>query len=79
MTVLAPALFAMISLTAPAGAAWQWPLPPPAVVVRGFVPPPHPWLTGHRGVDLAGHPGEIVRSCDYGAGSRSPVSSAVSA
>jgi hypothetical protein len=29
-------------------------------VVRGFDLPAKPWLPGHRGVDLAGHPGQPV-------------------
>lgn len=39
---------------AAAGAApsWQWPLAPRPPVLRGFNPPPKPWLSGHRGVDL---------------------------
>lgn len=39
---------------AAAGAApsWQWPLAPRPSVLRGFDPPPKPWLSGHRGVDL---------------------------
>lgn len=32
--------------------SWQWPLAPRPRVLRGFDPPPKPWLTGHRGVDL---------------------------
>ena len=39
-----------------------WPLAPRPHVVRGFKPPPHPWESGHRGVDLAGQPGQEVRS-----------------
>ncbi|UTT70872.1 M23 family metallopeptidase [Arthrobacter sp. DNA4] len=37
-----------------AGAApsWQWPLAPRPRVLRPFDPPPKPWLSGHRGVDL---------------------------
>ncbi|MDE8586790.1 M23 family metallopeptidase [Arthrobacter sp. NQ4] len=37
-----------------AGAApsWQWPLAPRPPVLRPFDPPPKPWLSGHRGVDL---------------------------
>ncbi|MEE2569404.1 M23 family metallopeptidase [Pseudarthrobacter sp. J64] len=40
------------------GTAWEWPLHPrPAVVrsavLRDFDPPDMPWLSGHRGVDLA--------------------------
>jgi murein DD-endopeptidase MepM/ murein hydrolase activator NlpD len=37
-----------------------WPLEPEPDVVRGFEPPPHPWAAGHRGVDLAGAPGQSV-------------------
>lgn len=35
-----------------ARASWQWPLAPRPEVLRGFDPPPKPWLSGHRGVDL---------------------------
>ena len=40
--------------TGRAGAApsWQWPLAPRPPVLRPFDPPPKPWLSGHRGVDL---------------------------
>src|SRR5436309_10265487 len=34
-------------------AQWTWPVDPPHRVVRGFEPPVHDWLPGHRGVDLA--------------------------
>jgi len=44
----------------PATGTWQWPLAAPHHVVRGFDPPPRPWLPGHRGVDLAGSAGEVV-------------------
>ncbi len=49
---------------APAAAASDgvWPLAPRPPVVRGFEPPPQPWLPGHRGVDLAGSPGQRVRA-----------------
>ena len=45
---------------------WEWPLDgrgqsaPP--VTRPFQPPPEPWAAGHRGVDLAGQPGQPVRA-----------------
>jgi murein DD-endopeptidase MepM/ murein hydrolase activator NlpD len=45
--------------------AFVWPLSPPAVV-RGFDPPPSPWLAGHRGVDLSGSPGAPVHSAGDG-------------
>ncbi|MFI7451575.1 M23 family metallopeptidase [Nonomuraea sp. NPDC049714] len=36
-----------------APATWRWPLNGPPRILRRFAPPPEPWLTGHRGVDLA--------------------------
>ncbi len=39
-----------------------WPLAPEPDVVRGFDPPDSPYGAGHRGVDLAGSPGQQVRS-----------------
>lgn len=35
-------------------------------VVRGLEPPPSPWAAGHRGVDLAAHPGQLVRAAESG-------------
>ena len=59
------ALLLAMTLAGPAGAAptahprettvrpsWAWPLSPRPAVVRPFDPPPEPWLSGHRGVDL---------------------------
>ncbi|MBO0842369.1 MAG: M23 family metallopeptidase [Nocardioides sp.] len=46
----------------PAPAQGQWPLSPQPEVVRRFDPPDAPWGAGHRGVDLRGSPGEVVRS-----------------
>ena len=37
-----------------------WPLDPEPEVVRGFEPPAGPYAPGHRGVDLAGAPGQPV-------------------
>jgi murein DD-endopeptidase MepM/ murein hydrolase activator NlpD len=39
-----------------------WPLTPQPTVVAGFDPPDTPWGSGHRGVDLLGHPGQPVRA-----------------
>jgi murein DD-endopeptidase MepM/ murein hydrolase activator NlpD len=36
-----------------AAPSWQWPLVPRPEVLRAFDPPPKPWMSGHRGVDLA--------------------------
>ncbi len=38
----------------------QWPLRPAPAVVRGFDGPSPNWNPGHRGVDLAGRPGQPV-------------------
>lgn len=49
---------------APAG--YDWPLQPRPAVARPFDPPEHDWLPGHRGVDLAGSAGQVVRSAADG-------------
>ena len=41
---------------------WSWPLDPEPEVARRFDPPDRPWLPGHRGVDLVGTVGQVVRS-----------------
>ncbi|BFU42883.1 murein hydrolase activator EnvC family protein [Krasilnikovia sp. MM14-A1004] len=48
-----------------AGARFRWPLDAPHVV-RGFAPPPRPWLPGHRGVDLAAPPATPVQAAGPG-------------
>lgn len=47
----------------------DWPLRPRSVVVRGFNAPSPDWNPGHRGVDLAGAPGQPV----YAAGEATVV------
>lgn len=47
----------------------DWPLRPPPAVTRGFAAPSPDWLPGHRGVDLAGAPGQPV----YAAGAATVV------
>ena len=44
----------------PPSQGWAWPLEPRPAVVRQFDPPPKPWLSGHRGVDLAAGRGSPV-------------------
>ena len=51
---------------APPAATYRWPLDGRPSVVRRFAPPPRPWLPGHRGVDLAGAPGAVVRAAGAG-------------
>jgi murein DD-endopeptidase MepM/ murein hydrolase activator NlpD len=45
---------------------WNWPLPGTLAVTRPFDPPPEPWAAGHRGVDLAGLPGDLVMAAGDG-------------
>ncbi|HZN19739.1 MAG TPA: M23 family metallopeptidase [Micromonosporaceae bacterium] len=47
-------------------AGYRWPLDGVPAVVRQFAPPPEPWLAGHRGVDLAAQPGQVVRAAGSG-------------
>ncbi|MEU7836737.1 M23 family metallopeptidase [Nonomuraea sp. NPDC049129] len=69
MTLLA-ALLALaiplisLALASPAAAAdrptWRWPLSGHPRVLRQFAPPPEPWLSGHRGIDLGAPPSTPV-------------------
>ncbi len=44
----------------------DWPLRPRPPVVRGFDAPSPNWKRGHRGVDLAGVPGQVVYAAGPG-------------
>jgi peptidase M23-like protein len=50
----------------PTADLWRWPLRPVPEVIRGFTPPLHPWGAGHRGVDLAGRPGQPIHTAGTG-------------
>jgi murein DD-endopeptidase MepM/ murein hydrolase activator NlpD len=66
--LLIPAL--LCAAPARAGAErLDWPLRPPPAVTRGFDAPSPDWQPGHRGVDLAGTPGQPV----YAAGTATVV------
>lgn len=63
--------------TAPAEQAGDVPSPPPrprwrlpldgrGKIMRRFDPPVQPWLSGHRGLDLAARPGQVVRAAGPG-------------
>ena len=45
---------------------WRWPLDGSPTVARGFDPPAERWAAGHRGVDLRGRPGTVVRAAGAG-------------
>ncbi|WP_280489801.1 M23 family metallopeptidase [Nocardia carnea] len=62
-------LMALISTgTAAAGPdkPFTWPLRPRPAIERAFDPPEQDWLPGHRGVDLAGTPGQPVYAAGPG-------------
>jgi len=57
------------SSTAACRRGWLWPLEPltgdnaaSQVIIRPFDPPDHPWLSGHRGIDLAAQQGRRIRT-----------------
>jgi murein DD-endopeptidase MepM/ murein hydrolase activator NlpD len=50
----APAFGSIPAADSPSAVAgWMWPLSPRPRIARSFDPPAKPWLSGHRGVDLA--------------------------
>lgn len=57
--ILAPLMVFAAALPASASQG-VWPVGPDHRVVQGFSPPEHRWGSGHRGVDLAGRPGQAV-------------------
>ncbi len=60
-----PAGLTIVSPTS-VGDAYSWPLDGTPLVTLRFEPPPQPWQAGHRGVDLAGAPGTVVRAAGPG-------------
>lgn len=60
-----PLTHTMVSLVV-ALAGGVWPLDPQPDVAEGFDPPESRWGAGHRGVDLAGRPGQPVRAAAAG-------------
>lgn len=55
-----------VASPAPGGDAYAWPLDGTPLVTLRFEPPPQRWQSGHRGVDIAGEPGMVVRAAGPG-------------
>ncbi|WP_433511445.1 peptidoglycan DD-metalloendopeptidase family protein [Nonomuraea sp. CA-143628] len=55
-----PILLALASPAAADRLTWRWPLDGHPRVLRQFAPPPEPWLSGHRGIDLGAPPSTPV-------------------
>lgn len=69
MRILTAITAVLMLCAAPASAddgRLQWPLHPRPAVVRDFDAPSPDWQRGHRGVDLAGTPGQPVSSAAGG-------------
>ncbi len=68
LTTIISLLLATTGLTgsSPGSATGVWPLDPRPAVVAGFDPPLSAYGAGHRGVDLAGAPGQQVRAAAAG-------------
>ncbi|WP_374198872.1 peptidoglycan DD-metalloendopeptidase family protein [Mycobacterium sp. MYCO198283] len=67
--MVAALLVAALLVAVPAGADGErfgWPLQPRPAVVRAFDAPAPNWQRGHRGVDLAGQPGQPVYAAAAG-------------
>ncbi len=66
---LAPLLLPAVPPVAGSGEpvpGWRWPLAGPVQVTRTFAPGPTPYAPGHRGIDLAGAPGQLVLAAGAG-------------
>lgn len=59
-------IWLVLPVDAVAAADWGAPLPEPLEVTRAFDPPTDPYGSGHRGVDIAGSPGQQVRAAGAG-------------
>ena len=64
--LLVAAIWCALPSASSSAAAWAAPLPEPLTVTRPFDPPANPYGSGHRGVDLAGVPGQEIRAAGPG-------------
>ena len=66
LVALLTGILSAIVLPGPGSDTGRWPMNPEPEVVAGFEPPPSPYTAGHRGVDLAGRPGQGVHAAASG-------------
>lgn len=66
LLVLLASAWCFLPMKAVAAADWVAPVPEPFTVTRAFDPPANPYGSGHRGVDIAGSPGEQIRAAGAG-------------
>ncbi len=66
LLVLTTGFWCVSPVAAGFAGSWVAPLPEPLTVTRPFDPPENPYAAGHRGVDLAGSPGQEVRAAGVG-------------
>lgn len=67
VVVLSVLAWSLLPAAAAAAAEpWQWPLTGQREVSRAFAPPATRFGAGHRGVDLPGEPGAVVRAAGSG-------------
>lgn len=66
VSVWVVSVWVSVWLAEPAGAVDGWRAPIDGRVTRGFDPPETEYGRGHRGVDLAGRPGQVVRAAGAG-------------
>lgn len=66
LAVVSPAVGAGRIGAAEPNGLFDWPLRPRPTVEKRFDKPEHDWLPGHRGVDLAGAPGQPVLAAGAG-------------
>lgn len=66
LLLLVAAIWSALPSGSGSAVSWVAPLPEPLTVTRAFDPPPNPYGSGHRGVDLAASPGLEIQAAGPG-------------
>ena len=64
--LLVAAMWCALPSATSSAETWVAPLPEPLTVTRPFDAPANPYGSGHRGVDLAASPGQVIRAAGPG-------------